>query len=160
MSRPHPRHTHSVSMLTLTEMHEPIDSWLVPGHGRVWAGSSCRRYNLALVPGTAGRQPGSCCDLAPRQQLSCQISVAIAVAILILVNMQLSHWPRPSYNSMWLTGRKASAKLVNMVLNVHRNHKAYQGRGKGGGREIIYLSLHCHHQNDSCIKMGSDEMFH
>ena len=26
-------------------------------------------------------------------------------------------------------------------------------------REIIitYLSLHCHHQNDSCIKMGSDD---
>ena len=23
--------------------------------------------------------------------------------------------------------------------------------------EIIYLSLHCHHHNDSCIKMGSDE---
>ena len=33
--------------------------------------------------------------------------------------------------------------------------------GKGvwrwGEREIIYLSLHCHHENDSCIKMGSDE---
>ena len=26
------------------------------------------------------------------------------------------------------------------------------GRGK-----IIYLSLHCHHQNDSCIKTGNDE---
>ena len=26
-----------------------------------------------------------------------------------------------------------------------------------GEREIIYLSLHCHHQNDSCIKMGSDK---
>ena len=26
-----------------------------------------------------------------------------------------------------------------------------------GGREIIYLSLHCHHQDDFCIKMGSDE---
>ena len=26
-----------------------------------------------------------------------------------------------------------------------------------GKREIIYLSLHCHHQNDSCIKTGSDE---
>ena len=26
-----------------------------------------------------------------------------------------------------------------------------------GKTEIIYLSLHCHHQNDSCIKMGSDE---
>jgi len=31
--------------------------------------------------------------------------------------------------------------------------------GYGGGRRgrIIYLSLHCHHQNDPCIKMGSDE---
>ena len=26
-----------------------------------------------------------------------------------------------------------------------------------GEREIIYLSLHCHHQNDPCIKTGSDE---
>ena len=38
------------------------------------------------------------------------------------------------------------------------------GMGRRGGevrrwgeREIIYLSLHCHHQNDFCIKMGSDE---
>ena len=51
-----------------------------------------------------------------------------------------------------------------MVLNVHRNRTAYWGRGEGeergmevGEREIIYLSLHCHHQNDSCIKVGSDE---
>ena len=33
--------------------------------------------------------------------------------------------------------------------------------GKGvwrlGKREIIYLLLHCHHQNDSYIEMGSDE---
>ena len=40
--------------------------------------------------------------------------------------------------------------------------------GKGGGervwiggggveREIIYLSLHCHRQNDFWIKVGSDE---
>ena len=51
----------------------------------------------------------------------------------------------------------ADGKEGNMVLNVHRNHKAYkkggeggEGRGYGGGgkREIIYLSLHCHHQND------------
>ena len=28
------------------------------------------------------------------------------------------------------------------------------GRGE---REIIYQSLHCHHQNDFCIKVGSDE---
>ena len=35
-------------------------------------------------------------------------------------------------------------------------------KGVGGGievgkRELIYLSIHCHQQNDSCIKMGSDE---
>ena len=26
-----------------------------------------------------------------------------------------------------------------------------------GEREIIYLSLHCHHQNDSRIKISGDE---
>ena len=26
-----------------------------------------------------------------------------------------------------------------------------------GERKIIYLSLYCHHQNDFCIKRGSDE---
>ena len=31
------------------------------------------------------------------------------------------------------------------------------GGGGGGEIEIIYLSLHCRHQNDSCIKVGSDE---
>ena len=36
------------------------------------------------------------------------------------------------------------------------------GEGEGD-YTIIYLSLLCHHQNDSCTKMGSDEshlMFH
>ena len=35
--------------------------------------------------------------------------------------------------------------------------------GGGGGREIIYLSLHCHHQDDFCIKveaMRAISMFH
>ena len=36
-------------------------------------------------------------------------------------------------------------------------------KGGGGGvrrcrkREIIYLSQNCHHQNDSCSRMGSDQ---
>ena len=25
------------------------------------------------------------------------------------------------------------------------------------GERLLYLSLRCHHQNDSCIKVGSDE---
>ena len=52
-----------------------------------------------------------------------------------------------------------------MVLNVHRNHKVIRDGEKReiiyvwrwGEREITYLSLYCHHQNDTCIKMGSDE---
>ena len=47
-----------------------------------------------------------------------------------------------------------------MVFNVHI--RLIRDGEKGGvwrwvEREIIYLSLHCHHRNDSCIKMGSDE---
>ena len=52
-----------------------------------------------------------------------------------------------------------------MVLNVHKTIRLIRDGEKGGGegvwrwgeREITYLSLHCHHQDDSCIKMGSDE---
>ena len=38
-----------------------------------------------------------------------------------------------------------------MVLNAHRAVEV----GEEGG--YIYLSFHCHYQNDSFIKMGSDE---
>ena len=47
------------------------------------------------------------------------------------------------------------------MLNVQRNHRLIIDGEKGvwrwGKGEIIYLSLQCHHQNDSCIKTGSDE---
>ena len=46
-----------------------------------------------------------------------------------------------------------STKTIRFI----RDWKGGRGYGGGGEREIIYLSLHCHHQNDSCIKMGSDE---
>ena len=53
-----------------------------------------------------------------------------------------------------------------MVLNMHRKHYGLLGMGRRGGRGCggggkrriyIYLSLHCHHQNDFCIKMGTDK---
>ena len=52
------------------------------------------------------------------------------------------------------------------MLNFHRNplrfitdreRRGPEGGWRGGGREIIYLSLHCQHQNDSCNRMGNDE---
>ena len=48
-----------------------------------------------------------------------------------------------------------------MVLTSTKTIRLIRDGGEGGmevgEREIIYLSLHCHHQNDSCIKMCSDE---
>ena len=35
--------------------------------------------------------------------------------------------------------------------------KPYFWGGGGGERLYIYLLLHCHYQNDLCIKVGSDE---
>ena len=29
----------------------------------------------------------------------------------------------------------------------------------GGGGGIIHLPLHCHHQTDFCIKVGSDKSY-
>ena len=50
-----------------------------------------------------------------------------------------------------------------MVLTYAETIRLIRDGEKGGGgmevgkKEIIYLSLHGHHKNDSCIKMGSDE---
>ena len=44
-------------------------------------------------------------------------------------------------------------KATRLIRDVEK----VRGGRKWGEREIIYLSLHCHHQNYFCIKMGSDE---
>ena len=33
----------------------------------------------------------------------------------------------------------------------------YGGRERGRLYILLYISLYCHHQNDSCIKMGNDD---
>ena len=47
-----------------------------------------------------------------------------------------------------------STKNVRLIRGGENGGKGVWRRGE---REIIYLLLHCHHQNDFCIKMGSDE---
>ena len=45
-----------------------------------------------------------------------------------------------------------STEIIRLIRDGEKG-----GRGYGG--EFIYLSLHYHHQNDSCIKVGSDESY-
>ena len=47
-----------------------------------------------------------------------------------------------------------STETIRLIMD---GEKGGMGVWRWGEREVIYLSLHCHHQNDSCIKMGSDE---
>ena len=47
-----------------------------------------------------------------------------------------------------------STETIRLIRD---GEKGGKGAWRWEERETIYLSLHCHHQNDSCIKMGSDE---
>ena len=40
---------------------------------------------------------------------------------------------------------------------IRDGEKGGEGVWRLGKREFIYLSLHCHHQNDFCGEVGSDE---
>ena len=50
---------------------------------------------------------------------------------------------------------ETSTETIRLV----RDGEQGEGAWRWQKMEIIYLSLHCHHQNDSCIKMGSDESY-
>ena len=43
------------------------------------------------------------------------------------------------------------------MMLIRNGEKGWEGVWRWREREIIYLSLHCHRQNDFCIKVGSDE---
>ena len=44
---------------------------------------------------------------------------------------------------------------VSLIRRLIRDgKKGRKGLWRWEKREMIYLSLHCHHKNDSCIKMG------
>ena len=50
-----------------------------------------------------------------------------------------------------------STETVRLIRDGENGGGGGEGIWRWGEREIIYLSPHCHHQNDFCIKMGSDE---
>ena len=76
----------------------------------------------------------------------------------------------------WRTGFEHRAGLVKLVSRRFVSEEVLEGteipggggrRGRGGGRRVrgggrgrrgrLYLPQHCHHQNDSHIKMGNVE---
>ena len=62
---------------------------------------------------------------------------------------------RGKSKSTWCLTSTETIRLIRAWEKVGRGEGGLEGGG--GEREIIFLSLHCHHQNDFCIKMGSDE---
>ena len=48
-------------------------------------------------------------------------------------------------------------ETIRLIRDREKGGKGYGGGRRRGGGGILYLSLHCHHQKDSCAKMGSDE---
>ena len=66
--------------------------------------------------------------------------------------MQIAVGSQPvGLNSVRFCSRNISQSLTEVASSDVREEGDYmQG-------DSIYISLHCHHQTDSCIKMGSDE---
>ena len=56
-----------------------------------------------------------------------------------------------------LYGRALGLTSTEAIRLIRDGEKEGKGVWRWGKREIIYLSLHCHHRNDFCIKMGGDE---
>ena len=52
------------------------------------------------------------------------------------------------------TWRLTSTETIRLIRDGEKGGKVGWRWGK---KDIIYLSLHCQHQNDSCIKVGNDE---
>ena len=74
---------------------------------------------------------------------------------LLLPFSQISSYPFADNNSGCKQWCLTSRETIRLIRDEEKSGgEANEG---GGGRETIYLSLHCHHQNDFCIKMDSDE---
>ena len=65
---------------------------------------------------------------------------------------------RPAVDQkLHLIGERSAGQIGARPPRLSHSSAALTLIQRWGKREIIILSLYCHHQNDSCIKMGSDE---
>ena len=102
---------------------------------------------------------------------------ALQISIIIIIKPTVSVDVKQHFNQLlraWKAYRLMKPVLrpaffvpcfLQIVSKRPQKPQGLLGTGRTGGkavwrwgkREIIYLSLHCHHQNDFCIKMGSNE---
>ena len=80
----------------------------------------------------------------------------IRTEVPLLTSLTPYRWAKPALNpreskETWCL---TSTETIRLIRD---GEKGGKGAWRWGEREIIYLSLQCHHQKDSCIKMGSDE---
>ena len=73
-----------------------------------------------------------------------------------LLNAELSpkrYWRRPRSQEVGEEGDCTERRLQALVYDILPSwRKVPESDARG-----VYLTLHCHHQNDSCINMGIDE---
>ena len=76
----------------------------------------------------------------------------LSVTILFLTYVYFA----PLMYTEFLTSRRKMKKSVRLIRDGDKGRvEGSMEVGEEGG--IVYLSLHYHHRNDFCIKMGSDE---
>ena len=108
--------------------------------------------------------------------LRCQQGLAPAVALspfcspcLVCFIQLVSNFWLPHFFNTKLSSERYWQGLGSQVVRGEGNYTYWDprwwgergiipaGTPGGEGREELYLTLHCHHQNDFCIKVGSDE---
>ena len=77
-----------------------------------------------------------------------------------------SWWLLPELVTLPAPSPPLFPSLISLMVSVDGKHRPQKpqsllrtGEWRTGKRETIYLSLYCHHQNDSCIKMSSCESY-
>ena len=85
--------------------------------------------------------------------LSCIYNPQITISRTSLFSVNFNRNSVKNHPKPWTCPLMATEAL-RLMKDGKNGGKGYRG---GGKREIIYLSLQCHHQNDFCIKMGSDD---
>ena len=81
--------------------------------------------------------------------LRLSFSCRAASVLKALCSIHARQWPQST--RLLQTWCLTSTETMRLIRDGEK------GVWRWGKREIIYLSLHCRHQNDSCIKMDSDE---